>query len=764
MSQYRFLCVLILALLTPLAQAQIPFLKPQTDAPKAASAPTAVDARAQAEALLAEARRQQEAGQAAADGAKPTEAEGLTATDRQRLLDRLVVAYGENLKLLDEFDTQKQSPRDNLLTQSLIAEFAAAPPYSALQVDVLRDEYDATRERLQSLTSTERALETLKIGRIDAQRRASEAVRLSEDKLARAKGPDEIARERVIREWAALRRQLAEADLANIVIALDRTALEMKGKLALSGEMERLLARVLREQRLSKEELEQQKGPLRKELNKVIGEIDAIVSANTRRTKERARLATLAAASGSGLADVRRLQLMDARLDTDRVELLTLSWLQSVLQTASDAWSLRYVGFHSEDAGTRQEVISGLQRIRDELNSRKQITSQLQQAARVEVREQSLRLENAATDADTALQETSLLDALQQRLQAYQRLERASERLDRQLGRWLEDLGFRANTAGSDDWKLAFLQLTQTLKKVWDFEMFAVEDSSLIDGKTVTVTYGVTVGKSIGALLLFLLGYWLFARLSRRLQKVMVSRFGVDQQVASVIRRWAMIALAVVLVILILNLARIPLTVFAFMGGALAIGIGFGAQTIIKNVISGIIILFERKIRVGDMIALGGMTGHVVAVDLRASTVRGFDGVEALVPNSNFLENQVLNWTYSSPRQRREVRIGIAYGAPVHEAADIIVGCAMDHGQILKDPSPEVYFEDFGDNSLLLLLMYWVELGPSLNSRRVDSDIRFAVEKRLAAAGIPIPFPQRDVHLDVSRPLPVCLSKDAGDL
>ncbi len=765
MTHRQWLLVLLLTLLTPLAHAQFPFLKPKADAAKAASAPAAIDARAQAEAQLAEARRQQEAGQAAAglDGAKPTEAEGIPSSDRQRLLDRLVVAYGENLKLLDEFEAQKKSPPESLRTQALIAEFTAAPPYSALQVDALRDEYDATRERLQSLTSTERALKTLKVGRIDAQRRASEAVRLAEDKLARAKGQEEVAKERVNRELAALRRQLAEAELANIVVGLERTALEINGRQTLSSEMQGLLARVLREQQLSKDELEQQQATLRKELNKTNGEIDAIVRGNTYRAKERARLATLAAASGSGLADARRLQLIDARLETDRVELLTLSWLQSLLQTASDAWALRYVGFHSADASTRQEVISGLQRIREELSSRQEITSQLQQAARIEVREQSLRLEGAVTDADTALQESNLLEALQQRRLAYQRLERASGRLERQLDRWLEDLGFRANATGSDDWKLALLQLTQTLKTVWDFEMFAVEDSSLIDGKTVTVTYGVTVGKSIGALLLFLLGYWLFARLSRRLQKVMVSRFGVDEQVASVIRRWAMIALAVVLVILILNLARIPLTVFAFMGGALAIGIGFGAQTIIKNVISGIIILFERKIRVGDMIALGGMTGHVVAVDLRASTVRGFDGVEALVPNSNFLENQVLNWTYSSPRQRREVRVGIAYGAAVHQAAEIIGGCARDHGQILKDPPPEVYFEDFGDNSLLLLLMYWVELGPDLNSRRVDSDIRFAVEKRLAAAGIPIPFPQRDVHLDVSRPLPVCLSKDAGD-
>ena len=230
----------------------------------------------------------------------------------------------------------------------------------------------------------------------------------------------------------------------------------------------------------------------------------------------------------------------------------------------------------------------------------------------------------------------------------------------------------------------------------------------------------------------------------------MVRRFGVNEQLASVIRRWSLIALAIVLIILILNLARIPLTAFAFMGGALAIGIGFGTQTIIKNVISGIIILFERKIRVGDIISLGGTTGYVTHVDLRASTLRGFDGIEALVPNSTLLENQVTNWTYSNQNIRREIRIGVAYGAPVHEAADIILSCAKDHGQVRKDPPPEVFFEDFGDNALLMVLVFWVELGPNMVSRRVDSDLRYAMEKRLAAAGIGIPFPQRTIHLNLT--------------
>jgi potassium efflux system protein len=749
------------AVCTSLAHGQIPIPTPQSGVPKPEAVAATVDQRTQIEALLSEARRQQDAGHLE-EGGTPG-ADELPASDRQRLFDRLVIAYSEQLKLLDELESVKTAQPDSPHQQTLMAEFAGPPPYSALRVDALRDLVDSGKERLHSLASTERALETLKVGRLETQQRAAEAVRLAEDKLARANGQSAVDKERLGRELAILRRQLAEAELANIGIGLDRVRLERKGVQTLNSELERLLTRVRPEQRLGKEELEQQQALLRKELNVVIAEIDALVIANGRRAAERQQLTKLVAEAGNSASQADRLELLDARLETDRVLLLTLTWLQTTLQVASDAWAQRYVGFHSEDANTRQSVISGLSQSREELASRKQIVDELQQAARIAIHEQQLRLGGTSLDPDATDKDSSLYEALQQRARAYQRLQRASARMERQLDRWLDDFGFTARTTSVNDWQLGALQLAQTLKSIWNFEMFAVEDSTVIDGKTVTVTYGVTVGKSIGALLLFLFGYWLFALLSRRLQRVMVSRFGVNEQMASVIRRWAMISLAVALIIFILNLARIPLTVFAFMGGALAIGIGFGTQTIIKNVISGIIILFERKIRVGDIIALGGMTGHVIAVDLRASTVRGFDGVEALVPNSSFLENQVVNWTYSNPRIRREIRLGIAYGSPVRAAAEIIARCAEDHAQVLKDPPPEVFFEDFGDNALLLVLVFWVELGPNLVARRVDSDLRHAIEQRLAAAGIPIPFPQRDVHLDISQPLPVRLTPTPAD-
>jgi len=758
----RRLLLLALAVLLapPLAQAQFALpgqapAKAKADPPPARS--DAEDARAKIETLLADARRQQLEKQL--QNGATADSDTAPVNEEQRLLDRLVVAYGGRLKVLDELDKLKRAPAQDPALKTWLGEFAGPPPYSALRVDMLRDQYEATRERLHALSSTARALEAQKVTLIEAQKRAAEGVRLAEDRLARSRNQAQIEKARQNHEVAALRLRLMETELTTIDLGLQRADLEIKAVQTLNGEMQRLLARVLPEQRLTREELEQQQALLQSRAIKVASELDRLVAQNTRRAGERDRLLKTAGAGGRNDDTAARLRLLDDKLETDRIVLMSLNWLQTLLQATSDAWAQRYAAFHSPDAQTRQSVITALRRTKNELATPRQLVDELQKAARTALREQELRLGGGIPEAGKATaQDTALLDTLKQRVEAFQRLDLASTRLERQLDRWLEDFGFESQAPGSDRWQLGSLQLAETLKRVWNFEMFAVEESTLIDGKTVTASYGVTIGKSVGALMLFVVGYALFSLLSKRLQRIMVSRFGVSEQLASVIRRWVMISLAIILIVFVLNLARIPLTVFAFLGGALAIGVGFGTQTIIKNVISGIIILFERKIRVGDIIALGGMTGHVTAVDLRASTVRGFDGVEALVPNSSFLENQVVNWTYSNPRIRREIKVGIAYGSAVHPAAEIIVGCARDHGQVLKDPAPEVFFEDFADNALLLALVFWVELGPTLVSRRVDSDLRYAIEKRLAAAGIVIPFPQRDVRLQLGEAVPVRLT------
>ncbi|HEX7273488.1 MAG TPA: mechanosensitive ion channel domain-containing protein, partial [Casimicrobiaceae bacterium] len=145
----------------------------------------------------------------------------------------------------------------------------------------------------------------------------------------------------------------------------------------------------------------------------------------------------------------------------------------------------------------------------------------------------------------------------------------------------------------------------------------------------------------------------------------------------------------------------------------------------------------------------------VTEVNLRSSTVRGFDGVETIVPNSALLENKVTNWTHSDRKVRRVVKVGVAYGSPVREVGDILLESAKRHGLVLAEPAPLVIFEDFGDNAMVFALYFWVELGPTVNSQQVMSDLRFMIEKRFGESGIVIAFPQRDVRLDASKPLRV---------
>jgi small-conductance mechanosensitive channel len=638
----------------------------------------------------------------------------------------------------------------------MMAEFSGPPPYQVVQLDALREELDGMLGHQTNLEAQVQAAEAQKISFLEDQRRAAEALRLAEDRLARAAGTPAADSEERTRSIAELRLKLADGALSNLEIGLEILRAEAGRQREEIAEVQAIVARASPAQTLTKEQLEGEQRRLREILVKLAAEIESANAESRKLTAERSRAAPVAAAAKPD--EEQRLLLLDTRIETLRVQLITLGWLQVLTEHVAAAWQARFTAYNAPEGEARQRAIDELKRLRSEVLDRKRIIDEMERAARAAAREQEVRLEGSLLDVAATSRESAILDLLKQRELAYQRVQLAGARFDRYLQRWLADFGVREMRPDRLSWAEAGARAAHIARKVWEFELFSVEDSTLVDGRTVTVSYGVTVGKSIGVLLLFALGYLAFSLLARWMQRVIVRRFGVDEQFAVVVRRWVMALAMVVLIVFVLNLARIPLTVFAFMGGALVLGIGFGTQTIIKNFISGIIILFERKVRVGDIVALPGVTGHVTAIDMRASTVRGFDGIEALVPNSVFLENQVVNWTYSSSQIRREVKVGIAYGSPVRRAAEIVTGCAEDHGLVLKDPKPEVYFEDFGDSALLLTLVFWVEFSPGFNARRVSSDLRFAIEKRLGEAGIAIPFPQRDVHLALDGPLPVALA------
>jgi potassium efflux system protein len=191
---------------------------------------------------------------------------------------------------------------------------------------------------------------------------------------------------------------------------------------------------------------------------------------------------------------------------------------------------------------------------------------------------------------------------------------------------------------------------------------------------------------------------------------------------------------------------------------ALGVGIGFGLQEIVANFISGLIILFERPIRVGDVVTIGNTDGVVTRIRIRATTIRDFNRKELLVPNKEFISGRLLNWSLSDPVTRILLPVGVAYGSDVQKAMVLMVGAAEENPMVLGDPKPIATFDGFGDNALLLTLRCFI--GSVDDRLPATSDLHKAIDQKFREAGLSIAFPQRDIHLDMSRPLDIRILRE----
>ena len=229
----------------------------------------------------------------------------------------------------------------------------------------------------------------------------------------------------------------------------------------------------------------------------------------------------------------------------------------------------------------------------------------------------------------------------------------------------------------------------------------------------------------------------------------------VSETVAYTIGKIIYYVAAAVVVLIAMQVAGIPTTVFTVLGGALAIGVGFGAQNLFNNLISGIIILTEKPIRRHDIVEIDGMEGKVAEIGNRRTRIRRFDGVDVLVPNATFLETNVINWTLYDSHVRGSVGVGVAYGSPVKQVRDLMLQAAKAHDKVENTPEPTVLFTEFGDNTLNFVMYFWTEIQSPMDRKRLESDLRFAIDELFHEHKITIAFPQRDVHLDTLKPLEV---------
>jgi potassium efflux system protein len=194
-----------------------------------------------------------------------------------------------------------------------------------------------------------------------------------------------------------------------------------------------------------------------------------------------------------------------------------------------------------------------------------------------------------------------------------------------------------------------------------------------------------------------------------------------------------------------LSAAGFELSKLTVILGGLGIGVGFGLQNVVSNFVSGLILLFERPIQLGDAVQLTGVWGYIRSIGIRASVIRRFDGADVIVPNEALITGEVTNWTYADKRRRMEIDVGVEYGTPARRVIDLLVEVAKANPKVIADPEPRAYFTDFGDSSLNFKLRVWVE--DFSDGYSTKSDIAVAVQEALAEAGIGVPFPQRDLHL-----------------
>jgi small-conductance mechanosensitive channel len=240
--------------------------------------------------------------------------------------------------------------------------------------------------------------------------------------------------------------------------------------------------------------------------------------------------------------------------------------------------------------------------------------------------------------------------------------------------------------------------------------------------------------------------FWISSRTKHFLFNRLLAQSGLDRSLQYAIAQIVSNIVLVVGIFIVLENTGIHLAALTVFAGAVGVGIGFGLQNIASNFISGLVILAERPITIGDRVEVAGVIGRVQQIRARSTVIITNDNIAMIVPNSKFIDSPVTNWHYGDPRVRFRLPVGVAYGSDVNKVRDALIAAAREHAATLSDPEPTAYLEKFGDSTIDFELVAWTQ-EMSYKPRRFKSDLNYLIYKHLTAAGIEIPNPQRDLHI-----------------
>ncbi|MEX0978559.1 MAG: mechanosensitive ion channel domain-containing protein [Pirellulales bacterium] len=647
-------------------------------------------------------------------------------------LKRLKVLYAQQQAAETrhaELEAQKRQADEQTarLSESGLGE---GPPYSFFLLDQLRDEMQTLQERAESASAA-----------IGSATQALQGAKASVDEVKRHRrhAADEPASARLSQLDAQITDEqvkLRKAELANE--RLNKEALALATAL-----VQEKIDRVAPQVTLST--AEQQEKLL--ELDKDEADLQyALTEAEERLQYLSKRVAQAASADPPAAEpDPKRALELEARRVARSAQQQYVSMLNKQFQRVGErreAWKRRFAV--QRNTATRAQVIHWAaeaaeavdQLAREDRLQDREVNAVRKQLANVEVRLQSVAPDDAElrrTLSDERRVQQDLINQFGENITSIELARSVHQRL-------LADIREDRISFGE-----RIYQVWHSIQHVWSYEIV------VSDGQPVTVSM------VFWGIVLLVLGLLASRYASAALGGRFLPRLGIHESAAAALQTITFYTLVMLTALLALRWVNVPLTLFTFLGGAVAIGIGFGSQNLVNNFISGLILLAERPIRVGDVIEIDGLVGAVDTIGARSTRIRTANNFEIIVPNSSFLERNVVNWTLSDKRLRCSISVGMAYGSPTRDVARWLKKAAEEHGQVLERPEPFVWFVDFGDNALQFELHYWIQIRVISERRRIESDLRFIIDQYFREAGLVIAYPQRDLHLTTQQPLQVAL-------
>ncbi len=287
---------------------------------------------------------------------------------------------------------------------------------------------------------------------------------------------------------------------------------------------------------------------------------------------------------------------------------------------------------------------------------------------------------------------------------------------------------------------MTWQELLTHISDILNYTLFQIKETPVTLMSVVIFLFFITIS--------IIIGVWMRKALTRRILK----RFNIDAGTSYTLSRITQYSIIIIGVLISFQFVGVDLSGLAVVFGLLSVGIGFGLQNITSNFISGLIILFERPISVGDRVVVSDIEGDIIEINIRSTMVRTVNNISIIVPNSEFVSKDVVNYSHGDPTYRLDISVGVSYRSDLEKVLRALHEVAEESERVLDDPKPEAHLSGFGDSSWKMELRAWV--GDVKKYPEIRNELNQAIVRKFREYEIEIPYPQRDLHVRSSVPIP----------